>query len=248
MTATYPSLAGKGVVITGGATGIGAAMALAFAGQGGRVTILDIDKPAGEALAAREPGLIRFEAVDVTDTAALTDAIDRAAAQPGGLQTLIANAANDRRHTIAELDPALWDETMAINLKHQFFAAKAAHPYLRVTRGSVILMGSISWLNETTAMPAYTTAKAGVQGLLRTLARLWGPDGIRVNAILPGWVMTERQRRLWVDADGEALMDRAQCLGGRLAPEDIARTALFLASDEAAMITKQAIAVDGGWI
>lgn len=246
--ASYPSLKGKGVVVTGGASGIGRAVAEGFVEQGALVAVLDTDETAGKALQDWHSDAVRFFPTDVSDAGRLTEAIDEAAKTFGRLDVMVANAANDTRHTIEELTPELWDQVMAVNLKHQFFAAKAAFPHLRQQGGSVICMGSISWLNNTTGMPAYTVAKAGIHGLVRTLAVLWGEHKIRVNAVLPGWTMTERQQTLWVDDEAEKLMDEAQALPGRVMPHDIANAVLFLSSDEAAMITKQAIVVDAGWI
>ncbi|ODA68675.1 (S)-1-Phenylethanol dehydrogenase [Methyloligella halotolerans] len=246
--ASYPSLKGRGVVVTGGASGIGRAVVEGFVEQGALVAVLDTDAESGKALEECHSDAIRFIPTDVSDTEKLGTAIDEAAKSFGRLDVLVANAANDSRHTVEELTPELWDQVMAVNLKHQFFAAKAALPHLEKNGGSVICMGSISWLNNTTGMPAYTVAKAGIHGLVRTLAVLWGKKKIRVNAVLPGWTMTERQQTLWVDAEAEQLMDEAQALPGRVMPHDIANAVLFLSSDEAAMITKQAIVVDAGWI
>ena len=246
--ASYPSLMGKGVVVTGGASGIGRAIAESFAEQGARVAVLDTDKKSGKALEEWHSDAICFLPTDVTDMERLAEAIHEAAKTFGRLDVIVANAANDTRHTIEELTPELWDQAMAVNLKHQFFAAKAAFPHLKKIGGSVICMGSISWLNNTTGMPAYTVAKAGIHGLVRTLAVLWGEHKIRVNAVLPGWTMTERQQTLWVDEEAEMLMDEAQALPSRVMPHDIANAVLFLSSDDAAMITKQALVVDAGWI
>lgn len=246
--ARYPSLAGRGVLITGGATGIGQAMAEAFADQGSQVVVLDKDAAAGQALAAAAPN-IAFQACDVSDAAALKAAIAAAIKQLGGLHVLVANAADDTRHGLDDLTPEAWDRCVAVNLKHQFFAAQAAHPAIAAAGGgSIICMGSIAWLNNTTGMVGYTTAKAGVHGLVRTLARQLGSSKIRVNALLPGWTMTERQRALWVDAAAEKEIAAAQCLPGFVMPEDVARMALFLAADDSAMCTQQSFIVDGGWI
>lgn len=253
--ATYPSLAGRGVVITGGATGIGAALVRAFAAQGARVAFLDKDAVAGEALVdalGREAGATtrpRFIACDLTDTAALRRAVGEAQQTLGGIGVLVNNAANDTRHGFPDLTPETFDACIAVNLKHQLFAAQAAAPIMAAAGGgSIVCLGSIAWLNNTTGMIAYTTAKAGIHGMVRTLARLLGPQRIRVNALLPGWTMTERQLTHWVDAAAEAEIDRAQCLPGRVMPEDVARMALFLAADDSAMITQQAFIVDGGWV
>lgn len=247
--AIYPSLRGKGVLVTGGATGIGRAIVVAFSDQGAQVVFLDRDRDAGEALAHDLGSPHSFTECDVTDTPALQEAVDEAARVLGRLDIVITNAADDSRHEAATLSVDEWETALAVNLGHQFFTAQAAQPHLRAAGGgSIVFLGSIAWLNNTTGMVAYTTAKAGVHGLVRTLARLWGREGIRVNALLPGWTMTERQRALWVDDDVERLIDASQCLPGRVVPEDIARAALFLASDDAAMITHQAFIVDAGWI
>lgn len=247
--AIYPSLHGKGAVVTGGATGIGLAMAVAFAGQGTQVAILDHNQKAGEQIARELGEPHRYFHCDVTETAELKTAIDDAAIAFGRLDILIANAGDDTRHEAAMLTPAIWEQVLAVNLGHQFFAAQSIEPHLRAGGGgAIICMGSIAWLNNTTGMVAYTSAKAGVHGLVRTLARLWGMAGIRVNALVPGWTMTERQMRLWVDEDAEREIEANQCLPGRVMPDDVARAALFLASDEAAMITQQSIIVDGGWV
>lgn len=245
--ATYPSLAGKGVLVTGGAGGIGRAIATAFAQQGAHVAALDTDRTAGEALAGEQDG-IRFLECDVTDTAALRTAVERAAELCGRLDVVVANAADDERHDLRDVTPELWERAMSLNLGHQFFVAQAAEPHLRSDGGSIICLGSIAWLNNTTEMVAYTTAKAGVHGLVRTLARMWGEAGIRVNALVPGWTMTEKQLEQRVDADAERLIEASQALPGFVMPTDIARAALFLASDDARMITNQSLIVDGGWV
>lgn len=246
--ARYPSLADRGVLITGGATGIGRAMAEAFFRQSARVAVLDQNEGAGRALAGAHAGLI-FRTCDVADAGALKAAIDASIADLGGLDVLIANAADDTRHGLEDLTSEAWDRCVAVNLKHQFFAAQAAYPAIAAGGGgSIICLGSIAWLNNTTGMVAYTTAKAGVHGLVRTLARQLGPSKIRVNALLPGWTLTERQRALWVDDAAEREIAAAQCLPGFVMPDDVARMALFLAADDSAMCTQQAFVVDGGWI
>ena len=247
--ATYPSLRGRCVVITGGATGIGRAMVEAFAGQGSKVAVVDQDEEAGKSLAFALGDNVHLLSCDVSDAVALKAAIWEAKETLGGLQVLIANAANDTRHTLDDVTPELWDDCLAVNLKHQFFAAQAAYPAIAAAGGgSIICLGSISWLNNTTGMVGYTTAKAGIHGLVRTLARVLGPRNIRVNALLPGWTMTERQLTHWVDEEAEREIKRAQCLLARVMPEDIARMALFLAADDSAMCTQQTFIVDGGWV
>jgi D-xylose 1-dehydrogenase len=247
--ASYPSLRAKGVVVTGGASGIGQAIARAFAEQGALVAILDHDLEAGEQLVRDLDAPHVFNHCDVTQTESLRAAINEAVQAFGRLDVVIANAADDTRHEANEVTPELWESSLSVNLGHQFFAAQAAEPHLRAAGGGAILcLGSIAWLNHTTGMVAYTTAKAGVHGLVRTLARLWGEARIRVNALVPGWTMTEKQLAKWVDDEVEREIDASQCLPDRVMPDDVARTALFLASDDAAMITQQAFIVDGGWV
>jgi NAD(P)-dependent dehydrogenase (short-subunit alcohol dehydrogenase family) len=248
---TYPSLSGAPVFVTGGASGIGEAIVRAFVAQGAKVTFVDIDAGRGEALAAElastgAPPL--FIPCDLRDVAALRAAIDAAQARHGDLAALVNNAANDTRHALADLTPDYWDDRFAINLRPMVFAAQAAAIQMRRRGGGAIVnFGSISWKTGVGGMVAYTTAKAAVHGLTRSLARDLGPDGIRVNTVTPGWVMTERQLALWVDAAAEAEIDAAQCLTARLAPEDIAAMVLFLASADARLCTAQEFTVDGGW-
>lgn len=254
--ASYPSLVGCPVLITGGASGIGRALVEAFVGQGARVAFLDIDVAEGAELAAKlgraSSGRLtppHFIPCDITDTEALQASVAAALSELGGLKVLINNAASDTRHSLDELTPRMWDDCIAVNLKHHLFAAQAAYPAItRAGGGSIICLGSIAWLNNTTAMIGYTTAKAGIHGLVRTLARQLGPKKIRVNAILPGWTMTTKQLELRVDDEAEREIDRAQCLPGRVMPDDIARMALFLAADDSAMCSQQMFVVDGGWI
>ena len=249
---TYPSLAGAPVFVTGGASGIGEAIVRAFAAQGAPVAFVDIDAARGEALAAElavgETPPPLFIPCDLRDVAALRAAIDAAQARHGDLAALVNNAANDTRHALADLTPEYWDDRFAINLRPMVFAAQAAAAQMRRRGGGAIVnFGSISWKTGVGGMVAYTTAKAAVHGLTRSLARDLGPDGIRVNTVTPGWVMTERQLALWVDAKAEAEIDAAQCLKARLAPEDIAAMVLFLASADARLCTAQEFTVDGGW-
>jgi NAD(P)-dependent dehydrogenase (short-subunit alcohol dehydrogenase family) len=249
--AIYPSLAGRVVVISGGASGIGADMVRAFAGNGARVAFLDIAEEAGKALVAdlADKGKeTLFLACDVTDTRALGEAIAEARARLGPVGVLVNNAANDERHKVAEVTPEYWDESQAVNLRHHFFAAQAVHPQMReLGGGSIINLSSIAWRAGAAEMPAYAAAKAGVVGLTRALARAFGADNIRVNAIEPGAVMTERQRQLWYRTEESVeVMVRRQAIPTTLLGEEIARTALFLAADDSRMITKQSIRVDAG--
>ncbi|WP_028230055.1 SDR family NAD(P)-dependent oxidoreductase [Paraburkholderia mimosarum] len=249
--ARYPSLADRVVLITGGATGIGASFVEHFAAQGARVAFFDIDASAGQAL-ADELGDSRheplFAEVDLTDIAALRAAIADVKAALGPIEVLVNNAANDRRHTLAEVTPESFDAGIAVNVRHQLFAAQAVVEDMKAARaGSIINLGSISWMLKNAQYPVYVMAKSAVQGLTRGLAKDLGPYGIRVNSLVPGWVMTDRQRRLWLTDEGREDIKRGQCIDAELLPEDLARMALFLAADDSRMITSQDIVVDGGW-
>ena len=252
-TATrYQSLAGRVVFVSGGGSGIGAAIVRAFAGQGCRVAFVDLAVEPSEALAAElsaAGATVRFFPCDITDIPALEAAIAEAARVLGPVTILVNNAANDHRHGVDETTPEAWDARMAVNLKHHFFAARAVAPMMKAAGGGAIVnMGSISWRLNHGGMPAYVTAKAGIEGLTRGLARDLGPDNIRVNCIAPGWILTERQIELWLTPEAEEKLMRDQCLKRRLQPEEVARVALFLASDEASACTAQTFTVDGGWI
>ena len=250
---TYPDLNGKTVLITGGGSGIGAAFTEGFALQKARVAFLDIAAEPSEALAkkiAAETGAPapQFFPCDVRDISALQSAIEKAHAAIGDIAILINNAASDDRHTFDEVTPAYWDDRIAVNLRHMFFAAQAVAPQMkRLGGGSIINMSSIIWRLAHTGLPAYITCKAAVIGLTRTQAREYGPSNIRVNAISPGAVWTERQIKLWYTPEFEEEMMRGQCLATRVMPEDIANMALFLASDAAAKCTAQDYTVDAGW-
>ncbi|MDE2456299.1 MAG: SDR family oxidoreductase [Burkholderiales bacterium] len=250
--ARYPSLQNRTVLITGGATGIGASLVEAFADQGARVGFVDLAVAEGRSLAARlsksaTPPL--FIAADLTDTAALVAATRQVHAAFGPITVLLNNAANDRRHALDTVTPESWDAGIGVNLKHQFFAAQAVAPDMKgAGGGSIVNFGSISWMLKQGGMPVYTTSKAAVQGLTRSLARDLGPFGIRVNTLVPGWVMTEKQLRLWVTDESRAEIARGQCLAAALEPAHIARMALFLAADDSAMCTAQDFVVDGGWV
>ncbi len=249
--ARYPSLADRPVLITGGASGIGATLVAEFAAQGAQVGFIDLMRHEGEALAralagSRHPPL--FVPADITDTPALEQAIDRVRQHFGPIRVLLNNAANDQRHRIEDTTPDYWDAAVAVNLKHQFFAARCVAADMRgAGGGSIVNFGSVSWMLKQGGMPAYTTSKAAVQGLTRSLARDLGPFDIRVNTLVPGWVMTDKQVRLWLTDEGKADIARGQCLQHRLMPEHIAHMALFLAADDSAMCTAQDFIVDGGW-
>lgn len=249
--ASYPSLAGRPVIISGGASGIGEALVRNFAGQGAKVGFVDIAAQAGEKLAAELTAggqTVRFARCDVTDVDAYKAAIDGFAAVHGDALVLINNAAHDQRHDWNEVTSAYWDERVAVNLKHAFFAIQAVAPgMMRAGKGSIINFGSISWMIMSPRIPVYETAKAATHGLTRAMARELGKSGIRVNTLAPGWVMTERQLTHWLTPEAERLIDEAQALAGRVYPDDCARMALFLAADDSAMISAQQFLVDGGW-
>ncbi|TAN03408.1 MAG: SDR family oxidoreductase [Rhodanobacteraceae bacterium] len=249
--ASYPSLANRTVLITGGATGIGAAFVAAFARQGARVAFLDIDKAGADALLqqlADAPNVPIFVPCDVTDLAALAQAIAAARARIGPIAVLVNNAANDVRHTLAATTPEGFDANIAVNLRHQYFATQAVVDDMRgLGGGSIICLGSTGWMIKNAGYPMYATAKAAIHGLVNGLARSLGRDHIRINCLVPGWVITDKQRKLWLDAEGEAEIARRQCLPGYLAADDIARAALFLAADDSRMCTGQSFIIDGGW-
>lgn len=248
MPAVYPDLKGKVVVVTGGAGGIGAAISRAFLDQGARVGILDVDAARGEALGAALGANVLFVDCDLTDIPALKAAIGDVRAALGPIDVLINNAAHDERHETLSVTEAYWDGRMAVNLKHQFFAAQAVLPDMQARgKGAIVNLGSTSWIIGQGGMAAYTACKSAVIGLTRSLARDFGASGVRVNALAPGWIMTERQLELWVTPETEQEIYRNQCLKRRLVPDDIARVAVFLASDEASAITNQHYVVDGGW-
>ena len=250
--AHYPSLQDRGVLITGGATGIGATLVEQFAAQGARVGFIDINAAAGAELAAALSGARHapaFVAADLTDIAALDRAIDMMRQRIGPIGVLLNNAANDQRHSIDETTSQSWDAGIAVNLKHQFFAAKNVAADMKASGGgSIVNFGSVSWKLKQGGMPVYTTSKSAVQGLTRSLARDFGPFNIRVNTLVPGWVMTDKQIRLWLDDAGRAEIARGQCIDRPLQPEHIAHMALFLAADDSAMCTGQDFIVDGGWV
>lgn len=249
--AAYPSLRDRVVFVSGGAAGIGASLVEHFAAQGARVAFVDIAAAAGEALAAgiAGQGMPRplFIAVDLRDIEALRGAVDRVGRELGPIRVLVNNAANDDRHAVADVTPAYWDDRMAVNLRHQFFAAQAVHPQMKAAGGgSIVNMGSIVWKLGMGELPAYSTAKAAIGGLTRALARDLGADGIRVNTVLPGWIMTKRQIDLWLDEAGERALMAEQCLKEKLYPADVARLVLFLAADDSRMCTSQDFVIDGG--
>jgi NAD(P)-dependent dehydrogenase (short-subunit alcohol dehydrogenase family) len=244
-TVRYRSLEGKSVLITGGANGIGAAMVEAFAEQGAKVAFLDVDAVAGNAVAQRTG--TRFVSCDLLDIEALRAAVREVEAAQDGVSVLINNAAKDDRQNFATLEPADWRRLLAFNLDHQLFASQAVSAgMMRQGHGSIVMMGSVAWMRGMPGMVTYTTAKAAINGLTRTLARELGPAGIRVNCIVPGAILTERQRALWLTPQKDAEFIALQALKFRLAEEHVARMALFLASDESAGCTGANFVVDGG--
>jgi NAD(P)-dependent dehydrogenase (short-subunit alcohol dehydrogenase family) len=251
--ASYPSLRDRTVLVTGGSTGIGASIVEHFAGQGSRVAFLDRDEAGASALLALlEPRPLPtplFLRCDLTDVVALRAAIGEAAARLGPIQVLVNNAASDDRHRFEEVTPEYWDERMAVNLRHYFFAAQAVVPAMRAAgRGSIVNLSSIAWVIPSTGLPAYVTAKAGIVGLTRTLAHELGPDGIRVNCVMPGAIATDRQKRLWLTPEYQAEIESRQALKRQLVPGDVARLVLFLAADDSEAVTSQSYVVDGGWV
>lgn len=252
MAATYSDLAGKVVLVTGGASGIGEAIVRHFAQQKSKVVFFDIKAEEGTRLARELSGSglsAHFLNVDLTDIAALRAGIADARKAHGPINILVNNAAHDERHPTEEVTPEYWDERIAVNLKHQFFAAQAVLPDMKAANaGAIINFGSVSWMVGQGGMAAYTASKSGVIGLTRSLARDYGSHNIRVNAIAPGWIMTQRQLEKWLTPAGvEELMHR-QCLKRKLVPDEIAKFTVFLASDEASACTSQHYVVDGGWV
>jgi NAD(P)-dependent dehydrogenase (short-subunit alcohol dehydrogenase family) len=245
--ARYPDLAGRTVFVSGGGSGIGSAFVRSFAAQGCNVAFVDVADEPSQALAAALGERARYLRCDVRDVDALREAIAEAGRHYGPVRVLVNNAARDDRHAFDEVTPAYWDDSLATNLRHHFFAAQAAVPQMRDAGGGAILnLGSVSWMRGRPNLAAYTTAKAAIMGLTRTLARELGTMNIRVNSIVPGAVATERQQALWASPEKERQFLEQQCLKFRITADDVARTALFLASEEARAITGQSLVVDAG--
>ena len=249
--ATYPSLVDRAVLISGGATGIGAAFVTHFAQQGARVAFLDIDENGAAALRAALPETRHapmFLRCDVTDVEALRTSIAEASSHIGKISILINNAANDRRHRLQDTTPEEFEQSIAVNLRHQYFATQAVVPGMReLGGGSVICLGSTGWMIKNAGYPMYAMAKSAVHGLVNGLARELGKDRIRINALVPGWVITDKQRELWLDEAGEREIQQKQCMPGYLSADDLARAALFLGADDSLMCTGHDFIVDGGW-
>jgi NAD(P)-dependent dehydrogenase (short-subunit alcohol dehydrogenase family) len=241
----YRSLADRSVVVTGGASGIGEEIVRAFAAQGARVSFLDIDTARGEALAAQTRTAFHF--CDLTDIASLRAVLARIEDERDGIDVLVNNAGKDDRHALADVEPDDWRRALALNVDHQFFATQAVSKRMGdAGRGSIIMLGSISWMRGRPGMVGYTTAKAAINGMTRTLARELGPSGIRVNCIVPGAILTERQEKLWLTPELNQQFIDLQALKLRLDASHVARLALFLGSDESAGCTGANFIVDAG--
>jgi D-xylose 1-dehydrogenase len=247
--ASYPSLHDRVAFVSGGASGLGAEFVRQLAAQGARVAFVDVDARCGKQLEDEAGDGVRFLLCDVRDIPALHDAIRRTTETLGPIRVLVNNAANDQRQHIEDVDVAGWDDSLAVNLRHHFFAAQAVAPIMRDTGGgSIVNLGSISAHIDLPDLPGYITAKAGIEGLTHTLAREFGPWGVRVNCVIPGWIMTERQLTDWVTPEAEASIERNQCLPHKLYPDDVARMVLWLAADDSRSCTAQRWIVDGGWM
>ena len=251
--ATYPSLRDRIIVVTGGASGIGEAIVEACARQHARVAFLDIQDAAAERLIARIsatgfPAPVYYRC-DLTDISALQNAVAGILKQFLSVDVLVNNAGNDTRCPIEEVTSSYWDQSIAVNLKHQFFMAQAVIPAMRrAGRGSIINMSSIGWVIPSTGMPVYVTAKAAIVGMSRTLAHELGTDNIRVNCVMPGAILTDRQKQLWFTDAYKAEILAGQALKRMILPDEVARLVLFLAADDSSAITNQSYVIDGGWI
>jgi D-xylose 1-dehydrogenase len=251
--AVYPSLEDRLVVVTGGASGIGAAIVEAFAMQGSQVVFLDVQNDAADRLIAnlktKTATTPIYRNCDLTDIEALQRTMEEISAQWPAVDVLVNNAGNDARHTVEEITSSSWDQLMAVNLKHQFFMAQAVIPGMRRAGcGSIINMSSISWVIPSTDVPVYVTAKAAIVGMTRSLAHSVGADNVRVNSVMPGAIATEKQERLWLTEKYKAEILSRQALKRMILPEEVARLVLFLASDDSAAITNQSYVIDGGWV
>jgi len=250
--ATYPTLRDRVVIVTGGASGIGEAIVHAFAGQGARVFFLDIqDEPAALLIERSRSSrhIPVYHRCDLTNIDALRQTIADIVRRTGTIDVLVNNAGNDTRHAIQDVTQELWDFTMAVNLRHQFFAAQAVLPAMQARgQGSIINMSSIGWVIPSISQSVYVTAKAAVVGMTRTLAHEVGKYNIRVNAVMPGAILTERQKRLWLTEAYTAEVLQNQALKRMIMPEEVARLVLFLAADDSSAITSQSYVIDAGWV
>jgi NAD(P)-dependent dehydrogenase (short-subunit alcohol dehydrogenase family) len=250
-SAIYPSLAGKRVLVTGGGSGIGAGVVEAFVAQNATVAFIDIAAADSQVLVSKLAvagrTAPRFYPCDLCKLPELDATLDSVLKELGGIDILINNAANDDRHEFATVTPEYWDERIAVNLRHLFFAAQKAAASMQRSGGGVIVnLSSISWHLGLKDLVVYQTAKAGIEGMTRAMARELGSDNIRVNAIIPGNVQTPRQMK-WYNPEQEAELVALQCLNGRIQPSDVAALALFLASDDARMCTGHSYWIDAGW-
>ena len=249
--ASYPSLANKVVIITGGASGIGASIVEQFVMQKSTVAFIDIEEEAGMSLAnslfkkfKSKPLFVKCDLKNISD---LKNSIEKIKSKLGPISILINNAANDERHNIDDVTPEYWDDRMNINLKHYFFATQSVYKDMKkLGKGTIVNIGSFSWMKGQGGMPGYTTAKSGIMGLTRTLARDLGLHNIRVNCIVPGWIITDRQKKLWLTPEIEAQQLKDQCIKRMLVPEDISKAVLFFASDQSSGCTAQNYVIDGG--
>ena len=251
--ATYPSLRDRTVIVTGGASGIGEAIVAAFAEQSARVAILDIQEEVGQRLVERlsSEGLdtVSFHRCDLTDTVALRGVVSEVLGGFGGLDVLVNNAGNDTRHLVEDVTSESWDQIMAVNLKQMFFMSQGVIPAMKKAgSGSIVNMSSIGWVIPSTKLPVYVTAKSAIIGMTRTLAHELGPDNIRVNSVLPGAILTERQKQLWFTEEYKAEILSRQALKRLLLPDEVARLVLFLAANDSSAITSQSYVIDGGWV
>ena len=251
--ATYPSLKNRAVLVTGGASGIGASIVEHFARQGARVAFFDVQDGAAEELVERLRREVQsapaYFHCDLTDVSELKARVAEAIVALGGVNVLVNNAANDQRHKIEDVTEEYFDESIAVNLRPQFFMIQAVLPSMKAAgRGSIINMSSISWMIPSTGVPVYVTAKAAIVGLTRTMAHELGAAGIRVNAVLPGAIATEKQKRLVYTPEYKAEIMASQALKRDILPEDVARLVLFLAADDSSAITNQSYVIDGGWV
>lgn len=250
--ASFPSLAGKTAYVTGGAGGIGKSICEAFARNGAHVGVLDIDGDAAAVLAARLVGTgVKASAVrcDLRDIADLQHALESLKSSLGPADILVNNAAHDQRHSWRDMTPDYWDERMAVNLRHMFFAIQAVAPaMIERQSGSIINFSSTSWKLKMATLPAYTTAKAAVHGLTKSFQMELGKANIRVNTVYPGWVMTERQKELWFDDAGRKTLEEHQAMAGLIQPEDIANLVMFLSADDSRFCSGAEFTCDGGWL
>ena len=247
--ATYPSLRDRGVIVTGGASGIGAAIVEGFAAQGAKVGFIDLDADAAAALKDATAGTVEYEIADLRDIDAMKAALAALRTRTGPFTTLVNNAARDDRHDWQGVTPEFWDERMATNLRHMFFAIQDVAPdMIAAGGGSIVNIGSNSWWENQGGFPAYTTAKSAVHGLTRTMARDLGRHRIRVNTVVPGWIMTERQKELWATPEALAAHRERQCLPDLIDPVYVARMVMFLASDDAALCSSNNYMVEAGSI